>query len=113
MKRWIMGILGMVLCAGVGAEDRAAAQLLLEQAKEALAAKRYREAKQCLARVQVFHYQDAERMPEALYYEALIDMKTGGSQATVSALDELYALYPSSLWSDRAKMEFGAKISPE
>lgn len=78
----------------------------LVRAEAAVAQGHFKEARLLLARVQVFECR-TEWMPAALYYEALIDAKSGGSSAGVSALKELMELYPDSLWAHRAAKEFG------
>ena len=106
MKTLTIIWIGMLLCAVAGAEERAGASAELQRAKEALNVGRYTEARKCLARIQAFYYRDAELMPEALYYEAWIDDRLGGTKAKVSALEELCALYSSSPWSMKARSEF-------
>ena len=78
----------------------------LIHARIALAREDVRSALRHLAKLQVVHYRDESVRPAALYYEALIDGRTGGTNKTVSALNELRALYPDSEWCRRAEKEF-------
>ncbi len=59
-----------------------------------------------LSRLQAFYYREVDWLPPALYYEALICEKNGTPETGVSALQELLALYPESLWGRKARQEF-------
>ena len=108
MNRLKLILITFLIAGAVFADGTDNAAFELERAKEAIRRDDYPTALRCLARIQAFHYQDAERMPEALYYEAWIEEKLGGSRAGISALEEVIGLYPESPWCDKARAEFGS-----
>ncbi len=95
----------VLLAAAVCSAESGGAEAELRQARAALDAGRFSEAFEHAARVQAFHYRDAEAMAEALYCEAQAEHRTGGSRAGVSALTELKTLYPDSAWCQKALAE--------
>ena len=100
---WILFVCLTGLAARAAELPDARAELL--KARTALEGGRFSEALQHTARVQTFYYRDEEAVASALYYEALIDHKKGGSTATVSALTELETLCPNSEWCRKALKE--------
>ena len=100
MKKLNLFLLGIVCCsliAGAWASDA-----LSTTVQPLLDAERYTEALQQLARLQAFHYHEADQMPSALFYEALIYHKTGANQAKEYVLQELKMSFPGTEWSRRA-----------
>lgn len=103
MKRLITVV--FLFAAAAYSEEVTGAKAELLQARTALEAGEFNKAFEHAARVQVFYYRDADTMAAALYVEALVDYKTGGPRAKVSALTELKALYPDSTWCRKAVEE--------
>lgn len=77
----------------------------LVEARIAIERENWQDALRHLARVQVVCYREVDWLPAALFYEALIDYRTGSDEKKCSALDELKTLYPASSWCRRAEKE--------
>lgn len=107
-KRFCAAILLGLMAAGAPAEEPAeltGAALELAQVRAAFEKENFSEAFRHLAIIQTQFYREADWLPEALFYEALIDRRMGEDGKACSALDELNALYPASSWCLRAKKE--------
>ncbi|QHI70764.1 hypothetical protein [Tichowtungia aerotolerans] len=100
-------LVAMVLFAGfsVFADEADKARVELDKVRAAVEAGHFSEARKHAATVQAFYYRLPEAAAEALYYEALLDFKAGGSRAGVSALTELKACYSGSIWCLKARDE--------
>jgi hypothetical protein len=84
------------------AEEADAARAELDRVRAAMESGAFSTAHRLAAKVQTFYYRNPEAMAEALFYEALLDSREGGSPADISALAELKELYPDSEWCRKA-----------